>query len=114
MVQSLNQGSILCTDKAAELTFRYNFGGIRRPLRCQSSWAAPLVRAIHAMGFEELGQRGANCPPVPAGAELVPGREYAHLKTKGKFVFYAEMSVSLPKLLKDDPRLAGLPHGAVL
>jgi putative transposase len=29
-----------------------------------------------------------------------------------KFVFYAEMSARLPKLLKSDPKLAGLPHRA--
>ena len=33
-------------------------------------------------------------------------------KAEGKFVFYAEMSARLPKLLKEDPRLAGLPHRA--
>ena len=33
-------------------------------------------------------------------------------KAEGKFVFYAEISARLPKLLKNDPRLAGLPHRA--
>ena len=33
-------------------------------------------------------------------------------KADGKFVFYAEMSARLPRLLKDDPRLFGLPHRA--
>ncbi len=33
-------------------------------------------------------------------------------KAEGKFVFYAEMSARLPKLIKEDPRLAGLPHRA--
>ena len=33
-------------------------------------------------------------------------------RAEGKFLFYAEMSAGLPRLLKDDPRLAGLPHRA--
>lgn len=33
-------------------------------------------------------------------------------RAEGKFVFYAEMSARLPKLLRDDPRLAGLSHRA--
>jgi putative transposase len=36
----------------------------------------------------------------------------ARYKAEQKFVFYAEMSARLPKLLKEDPRLAGLPHRA--
>lgn len=36
----------------------------------------------------------------------------ARYKAEGKFVFYAEMSARLPKLLKEDERLAGLPHRA--
>lgn len=31
----------------------------------------------------------------------------ARYKAEGKFVFYAEMSARLPKLLKEDPRLLG-------
>jgi IS605 OrfB family transposase len=34
----------------------------------------------------------------------------ARMKAEGKFVFYAELSAMLPKLLKEDPKLAGLPH----
>ncbi len=33
-------------------------------------------------------------------------------RAEKKFVFYAEMSARLPRLLKEDPRLAGLPHRA--
>ncbi len=33
-------------------------------------------------------------------------------KAEGKFLFCAEMSARLPKLLREDPRLAGLPHRA--
>jgi putative transposase len=33
-------------------------------------------------------------------------------QSEKKFIFYAEMSVQLPKLLKTDPKLAGLPHRA--
>jgi hypothetical protein len=36
----------------------------------------------------------------------------ARYKTEGKFVFYAEMSARLPKLIKEDARLCGLPHRA--
>lgn len=33
-------------------------------------------------------------------------------RAEKKFVFYAEMSARLPKLLRSDPKLAGLPHRA--
>jgi len=33
-------------------------------------------------------------------------------RAEKKFVFYSEMSARLPKLLKSDPKLAGLPHRA--
>ena len=33
-------------------------------------------------------------------------------RAERKFVFYAEMSARLPKLIQDDPRLCGLPHRA--
>jgi putative transposase len=33
-------------------------------------------------------------------------------KAEGKFVFYAEMSARLPRLIKEDARLSGLPHRA--
>ena len=33
-------------------------------------------------------------------------------KAEGKFLFYAEVSGRLSKLLKDDPRLCGLSHRA--
>ncbi len=34
----------------------------------------------------------------------------ARMKECGKFIFYAELSAMLPKLLKEDPKLQGLPH----
>ena len=34
------------------------------------------------------------------------------MKAEGKFVFYAELSAMLPKLLKEDEKLRGLPHRA--
>jgi len=34
----------------------------------------------------------------------------ARMKECGKFVFYHELSAMLPKLLKEDPKLHGLPH----
>ena len=36
----------------------------------------------------------------------------ARMKAEGKFVFYAELSAMLPKLLKEDDKLRGLPHRA--
>jgi len=32
------------------------------------------------------------------------------MKECGKFVFYGELSAMLPRLLRDDPKLRGLPH----
>jgi IS605 OrfB family transposase len=34
----------------------------------------------------------------------------ARMKAEGKFIFYAELSAMLPKLLKEDAKLIGLPH----
>lgn len=65
-------------------------------------------------GAQGSGQRGANWLPVPGGVEPVSDRKCARYKAEGKFVFYAEISARLPKVLKDDPRLAKLPHGAAL
>jgi hypothetical protein len=36
----------------------------------------------------------------------------ARMKDEGKFVFYAELSAMLPRLRKEDPKLAELPHRA--
>jgi putative transposase len=40
------------------------------------------------------------------------GQTIARYEAEQKFVFYAEMSAALPKLLKSDPRLTGCPHRA--
>jgi hypothetical protein len=36
----------------------------------------------------------------------------ARMRAEGKFVFYKELSAMLPKLLKEDEKLQGLPHRA--
>ncbi len=43
---------------------------------------------------------------------LFLGETAERYKAEGKFLFYAEMSARLPKLLKEDERLTGLPHRA--
>lgn len=60
-------------------------------------------------GLASVARIGGQCRTV---WNLFLGESVKRYKADGKFVFYAEMSARLPKLLKEDPRLAGLPHRA--
>ena len=60
-------------------------------------------------GLVSVARIGGQCRAV---WNLFLAESVERYKAEGKFVFYAEMSARLPKLLKEDPRLAGLPHRA--
>jgi Helix-turn-helix domain len=60
-------------------------------------------------GLLSVARIGGQCRAV---WNLFLAENVERYKAEGKFVFYAEMSARLPKLLKEDPRLAGLPHRA--
>ena len=64
---------------------------------------------LYGGGLNAVARIGGQCRAV---WNLFVGESAKRYQTEGKFVFYAEMSARLPKLLKDDPRLAGLPHRA--
>ena len=64
---------------------------------------------LYGAGLASVARIGGQCRAV---WNLFLAETAERYKADGKFVFYAEMSARLPKLLKDDPRLAGLPHRA--
>lgn len=64
---------------------------------------------LYGGGLAGVARTGGQCRAV---WNLFVAENADRYKAEGKFVFYAEMSARLPKLLKEDPRLAGLPHRA--
>ena len=58
---------------------------------------------------DAIGRMGGQCRYL---WNLFLAESIERYRTEKKFVFYAEMSARLPKLLKSDPKLAGLPHRA--
>jgi putative transposase len=60
-------------------------------------------------GLVSVARIGGQCRTV---WNLFLAENVERYRAEGKFVFYAEMSARLPKLLKEDARLAGLPHRA--
>ena len=64
---------------------------------------------LYGAGLAGVARIGGQCRAV---WNLFVAENAKRYQDEGKFVFYAEMSARLPKLLKDDPRLAGLPHRA--
>lgn len=74
---------------------------------------APVMQGakgrLYGGGLKAVARIGGQCRAV---WNLFLAESAARYKAEGKFVFYAEMSARLPKLLKEDERLAGLPHRA--
>ena len=72
---------------------------------------APVLQAakgrLYGGGLGAVARIGGQCRAV---WNLFLAKSVARYQAEQKFVFYAEMSARLPKLLKEDPRLAGLPH----
>ena len=64
---------------------------------------------LYGAGLASVARIGGQCRAV---WNLFLAESADRYKAESKFVFYAEMSARLPKLLKEDPRLAGLPHRA--
>lgn len=64
---------------------------------------------LYGGGLASVARIGGQCRAV---WNLFLAESAARYAAEGKFVFYAEMSARLPKLLREDPRLAGLPHRA--
>ena len=64
---------------------------------------------LYGSGLKAVARIGGQCRAV---WNLFVAENAKRYQDEGKFVFYAEMSARLPKLLKDDPRLVGLPHRA--
>ena len=64
---------------------------------------------LYGGGLGTVARIGGQCRAVWNQFVAESAERY---KAEGKFVFYAEMSARLPKLIKEDPRLAGLPHRA--
>jgi putative transposase len=62
---------------------------------------------LYGRHLDSVARIGGQCRAV---WNLFLGESVARYKAEQKFVFYTEMSARLPKLLKEDPRLAGLPH----
>lgn len=73
----------------------------------------PVLQAakgkLYGAGLADVARIGGQCRAV---WNLFVAENAERYRNNGKFVFYAEMSARLPKLLKADPRLAGLPHRA--
>lgn len=73
----------------------------------------PVMQAakgrLYGGGLASVARIGGQCRAV---WNLFLAETAGRYKAEGKFLFYAEMSARLPKLLKEDPRLAGLPHRA--
>lgn len=64
---------------------------------------------LYGAGLASVARIGGQCRAV---WNLFLAENAARYAAEGKFLFYAEMSARLPKLLKEDARLAGLPHRA--
>lgn len=64
---------------------------------------------LYGAGLARVACIGGQCRAV---WNLFLGETAERYKGEGKFLFYAEMSARLPALIRDDPRLAGLPHRA--
>jgi putative transposase len=62
---------------------------------------------LYGGGLAHVARIGGQCRAV---WNLFLAESVARYQAEQKFVFYAEMSARLPKLLKEDARLAGLPH----
>lgn len=62
---------------------------------------------LYGGGLAHVARIGGQCRAV---WNLFLAESIERYRAEQKFVFYAEMSARLPKLLKDDPRLVGLPH----
>ena len=62
---------------------------------------------LYGGGLAHVARIGGQCRAV---WNLFLAESVARYQAEQKFVFYAEMSARLPKLLKEDPRLTGLPH----
>ena len=64
---------------------------------------------LYGGGLAAVARIGGQCRAL---WNLFVAASAERYKAEGKFVFYAEMSARLPKLIKEDARLAGLPHRA--
>jgi hypothetical protein len=64
---------------------------------------------LYGGGLKAVARIGGQCRAV---WNMFVAESAERYKAEGKFVFYAEISARLPKLLKNNPRLAGLPHRA--
>lgn len=64
---------------------------------------------LYGAGLASVARTGGQCRAV---WNLFLAESAARYAAEGKFVFYPEMSARLPKLLREDSRLAGLPHRA--
>jgi putative transposase len=64
---------------------------------------------LYGAGLAHAARIGGQCRAV---WNLFLAETADRYKAEGKFLFYAEMSARLPALIRDDPRLAGLPHRA--
>ena len=64
---------------------------------------------LYGGGLGTVARIGGQCRAV---WNLFVAESAERYKTEGKFVFYGEMSARLPKLIKEAPRLSGLPHRA--
>jgi putative transposase len=64
---------------------------------------------LYGGGLGTVARIGGQCRAI---WNLFVAENAERHKVEGKFVFYAEMSARLPKMIKEDPRLAGLPHRA--
>ena len=62
---------------------------------------------LYGGGLKSVARFGGQCRAL---WNLFLAETVARYEAEQKFVFYAEMSARLPKLLKEDPRLSGLPH----
>lgn len=64
---------------------------------------------LYGSGLKSVARIGGQCRTL---WNLFVAENVGRYKADGKFIFYTEMSARLPKLLKEDVRLAGLPHRA--
>jgi putative transposase len=62
---------------------------------------------LYGSGLTHVARIGGQCRAV---WNLFLAESVARYRDEQKFVFYTEMSARLPKLLKEDARLSGLPH----
>ena len=78
-----------------------------------SNFLAPVMQTtkgrLYGAGLASVARVGGQCRAV---WNLFLAETAERYKAEGKFLFYAEMSARLPMLLREDPRLAGLPHRA--